>query len=72
MLKKYIAYLGIKDPSTKKEVEVEIAGLKHAISVASERIANLEQALTIADLQKQSGKDLQKQSGKELEKEVSE
>jgi len=53
LVKKYIAYLGINEPSTLKQVKVEIAGLQHAIEVAKESIANLNQALAIAELQKE-------------------
>ncbi len=53
LVKKYIAYIGIKEPTTSAQVKVEISGLRHAIEVAKEQIANLEQALAIAELQKE-------------------
>jgi hypothetical protein len=53
LVKKYIAYLGIEEPSTTTQVKVEIAGLSHAVRVAKERIASLEQALAIAEFQKE-------------------
>lgn len=53
LTKKYIAYIGVKEPSTFEQVRVEITGLRHAIEVAKERIANLDQALAIAKLQKE-------------------
>lgn len=68
LIKKYIAYLGIKEPATPGQVKVEIAGLKHAIRVAKERVANLEQAVAIADLQKE---ELNAQKDKSLSEEKS-
>lgn len=53
LIKKSIVYLGIKNPETEKQIKVEIGGLKHAIAVASELITDLEQAIAIADLQKE-------------------
>jgi len=53
LIKKYIAYIGVSEPATRAQVNVEIAGLKHAIEVAKEQVANLEQALAIADLQQE-------------------
>jgi hypothetical protein len=48
---KYIEYLGIENPETEVEIQVEITGLKHAISQAEELICRLEQALMIAKLE---------------------
>jgi hypothetical protein len=61
LVKKYIAYIGVKETSTLARVRVELAGLKHAIEVAKERIANLEQALAIAELQKEELLNAQKE-----------
>ena len=52
-MKKEIVYLGIEKPETPIQVRAEICGLKHAIKVAEELIARLEQALTIAALQQE-------------------
>lgn len=51
--KKQITYIGIEDPSTIAQINVELAGLKHLIGVAQERIASLEQALAINELHKE-------------------
>lgn len=52
MLKeKNIKYLGIEDPKTKEEIEVEIAGLEHAAKQAEEQIARLRQALALFVMQ---------------------
>lgn len=53
LVKKYIAYIGVQNPSTQTQVNVEITGLRHAIKVAKEHIASLEQSLAIAELQKE-------------------
>ena len=50
--KKYIMYLGIKEPSTETEIKVEIAGLRQVIAAAEEQIAGLKQSLAIAELHK--------------------
>jgi hypothetical protein len=55
MLKKYVVYLGINEPETIEEVKVEISGLNHAIKIAEESIARLEQALAIVELEKTKG-----------------
>lgn len=62
LTKKYIAYIGIKEPATFKQIRVEITGLRHAIEVAKERIANLDQALAIAELQKEELLNAQKET----------
>jgi hypothetical protein len=51
---KHIEYLGIETPETEIEIQVEITGLKHAISQAEELICRLEQALMIAKLEDSS------------------
>jgi len=53
IVKKYITYLGIEKPSTPAQVNMEISGLKHAIRVAEEMIASLEQSLAIVDLRQE-------------------
>lgn len=50
--KKSIEYLGIENPATPSQIAVEIAGLKHIISLANEKIASLEQAIAIFELDK--------------------
>jgi hypothetical protein len=62
LIKKFIAYIGISEPSTRAQVAVEIAGLKHAVRVAEEQIANLEQALSIAELQKEDPTNVEEKS----------
>jgi len=74
IIKKYIAYIGVKEPSTFKQVNVEITGLKHAIEVAKERIANLDQALAIAELQREELSNVQQEQhepGSEEESDIS-
>lgn len=48
---KTIQYLGIETPSTLAEINVEISGLKHAISQAEEIICRLNQALALVELE---------------------
>jgi len=51
MLKtKKIEYLGVQEPKTEKEIELEILGLEHSILQAKERILGLKQALAISKL----------------------
>lgn len=45
-----ISYLGIEAPSTPAEIEFELAGLETVISEAKHRIAQLKQAVTLANL----------------------
>lgn len=45
-----IEYLGIKEPKTPAEIKLEISGLEHAISKASERVCALRQGLLLAEL----------------------
>ena len=61
LVKRYVAYLGIKEPSTKTQVMVEITGLRHVIEVAKEQISRLEQALAIAELQKEEVSSVEKE-----------
>lgn len=65
--KKYIAYLGVEETSSKLKIDIEIAGLKHAIAVAQERIANLEQSLIIAEFQINS---IKSQTSKEIQEKI--
>ena len=44
-----ISYLGFSKTSTPSELEFEILGLKHLISKASQRIAELEQSLKLSE-----------------------
>lgn len=46
-LKLEINYIGITDPETTEEVELEVAGLKTAISSIYTKIAVLEQSLKL-------------------------
>jgi hypothetical protein len=69
LTKKYIAYLGITDPSTMPQIKVEITGLKYAIKIAEEQIASLEQAAAIAELQELNEKDLKDEKLDEKETE---
>lgn len=48
-----IEYVGIKDPQTPAEIEVEINGLLVLISEAQHKIASLKQALSLLELHKQ-------------------
>ena len=52
LVKKKIEYLGIDQPLTMEEVDVEICGLKHAIKMAEELIARLEQSVALYSLEK--------------------
>jgi hypothetical protein len=52
--KRNIEYLGIDSPKTKQELLVEILGLRNAIKTAEEKISRIEQAIAIAELQKES------------------
>lgn len=52
IIKKTICYIGIEEPKTENEINVEIDGLKHAICVAEELIAKLNQAVSIVRLEK--------------------
>ena len=63
--KKYIAYIGINNPETITQIKVEISGLKHAVAVAKELITDLEQAIAIAELQKEETDAQNKSQGKE-------
>lgn len=45
-----IEYLGFNEPKTPSELKIEIAGLEHLISKASEKIAALKQSLLIAEI----------------------
>jgi hypothetical protein len=67
LTKKYIAYLGITDPSTMPQIKVEITGLKYAIKIAEEQVASLEQAAAIAELNEKELKD-EELDEKELQK----
>jgi hypothetical protein len=67
LTKKYIAYLGIADPSTMPQIKVEITGLKYAIKIAEEQVASLEQAAAIAELNEKELKD-EELDEKELQK----
>lgn len=53
IVKKHIAYLGIEKPSSPAQVKMEISGLKHAVKVAEEMIASLEQSLAIVNLRQE-------------------
>jgi len=52
IIKKTICYIGIETPKTENEINVEIDGLRHAICVANETIAKLQQAISIVKLEK--------------------
>lgn len=43
-----ITFIGYSEPNTPSELLIEIAGLKHLIAIAKERIRSLEQSLIIA------------------------
>lgn len=70
LVKKTISYLGINNPNTSKQIQVEICGLKQIIKTSEELISRLEQALAIAELQKEEILDagLQKDSKREDKK----
>ena len=48
-----VTYLGIENPSTPKQIRVEICGLKQSIKTAEELISRLDQAIAIAELQEE-------------------
>ena len=54
---KTMQYIGIEDPSTFAEINVEITGLKHIISQAEEHICRLNQALAMVELEKEGQND---------------
>jgi hypothetical protein len=57
MIKKYITYTGIENPSIPSEVKVEIYGLKNVIKIAEQLISELEQVLVIVELEKEKISD---------------
>lgn len=50
LIKKKLEYLGIDNPDTISQINVEIFGLKQVIKVAEEMISRLEQAVAIVEL----------------------
>ena len=50
LIKKTIEYLGVSHPETFEELQVEIAGLEHLISVAQELICRYKQSLSLVQL----------------------
>lgn len=50
IIKKHITYIGIENPETKEEINVEIQGLKHIIAIANELISRYEQSIAICEL----------------------
>jgi hypothetical protein len=80
LVKKTISYLGVDNPNTSKQIQVEICGLKQAVKTAEELISRLDQALAIAELQEEEmsnaglqkdGEGEDKESGKEEKNESS-
>jgi hypothetical protein len=54
IVKKSIVYLGMDGrPSNPAQVRLEISGLKHAVTIAKEMIARLEQSMAIMDLKRE-------------------
>lgn len=52
MLKeKTITYLGVSDPKTLAEIEVEIAGLENLVKQAEEKITRWRQSIAVYKLQ---------------------
>lgn len=49
--KKTIQYLGVQDPQTMAEIEVEMAGLDNVIKQAEEQITRLRQAIAVFKLE---------------------
>lgn len=62
LAKKKIEYLGVDEPLTMEEVNVEIYGLKHAIKAAEELIARLEQSIALYSLEKKKHDTSQEKS----------
>lgn len=58
MLKtKEIKYLGVDNPKTIMEIQVEISGLENAVKQAEEQITRLKQAIAVFQLQMAEQKD---------------
>jgi len=69
VLKKNIAYIGIKEPATVEEVNVEICGLKTVIMTAQEMIARLEQAVALMEMDKKKKQAEEQEPENELQSE---
>jgi hypothetical protein len=66
LIKKTVEYLGINGPETIEELQVEIAGLEHLISMAGELICRHKQSLALVNLElKGAENELQNTSKKE-------
>jgi hypothetical protein len=67
MLKeKAIIYLGVSEPNTLAEIEVEITGLEHAVKQAEEQIARYRQSVAVFKLKAMEQTDgLQEEGGTE-------
>ena len=72
---KVVKYLGVEDPNTLEEIEVELLGLETAVKKAEMVVAELRQSLSIAKLQfleRQAANRAEKKEEKEAEKEAEE
>ena len=68
LVKKSVEYLGLSEPTSIEEINVEVSGLRQLIALAEERICRLKQSVAIAMMQIGED-DEQKREGSEGDRE---